>query len=161
MATIGSYIRNSPNYSHFAYNLEAQAVQRIPSGLFFDPKQINAGRGRSETWEKGIDPHQIFPTSRSYEGDHLSNGSTVPESHGTEHEMRCLPLLGVNIDVEVHSSVSKTKVMQTFTNQSNYTIEETNYSFPLYDGSTVISFRCHVGEGKLLEGVIKSKEVSR
>ena len=158
-----------PNYPHggngrgshqYAYNLRDQTVESVPSGVCFHLSQIDARREEFGTLEKGIDPFNIFPTFHNRDGGYVLNTSDTTSTSSTSKETRCLPLLDVNVDVDVQSSIAKTKVTQAFTNMSNYVIKETNYSFPLYDGSAVISFRCHVGDDKLLEGVIKPKDVS-
>ena len=144
----------------YAYNLRNQTVQRVPSGVCFNLSKIEAGREELEILEKGIDPLNIFPTFFNLDGGYVSNTGDTASTSNTSNDTRCLPLLDVNIDVNVQSSIAKTEVTQTFTNMSNHVIREANYSFPLYDGSAVISFRVHVGDDKLLEGVIKPKEVS-
>ena len=156
----GKYGRRGGGPHQYAYNLQDQTVKRVPSGVCFYLSQIDAGRKELETLEKGIDPFNIFPTFHNVDDEFLSNtGDTTPTT-STNDETWCLPLLDVNIDVDVQSSIAKTKVTQVFTNMSNYVIKEANYLFPLYNGSAVISFRCHVGDDKLLEGAIKPKEVS-
>ncbi|ERF76411.1 hypothetical protein EPUS_06969 [Endocarpon pusillum Z07020] len=72
--------------------------------------------------------------------------------------MDCLPLLEVSLDVKVSAAISRTLLTQSFMNYSNIPIKQANYSFPLYDGSIVVAFRCYIGEDTVLVGKIKSKE---
>ena len=127
-----------------------EAAQRIPSGVVFDPIHLQEYKKGFGTREEGVDPRNIFPSF-----EYLSNEQTH-----TGIEGRCLPLLDVDIDVEAESNIAKTKVIQTFTNPSYCTIKRANYSFPLYDGSVVVAFKCHIGVDRLLEGVVKTKDVS-
>jgi Vault protein inter-alpha-trypsin domain len=150
-----------PGGSHqYAYHLQEHKVQRVPSGVFFNLNQIHAPRKELESLEKGIDPFNIFPAFLNLDGGYASTSSDRGSNSSSDGETRCLPLLDVDLDVHVQSTIATTKVTQTFTNLSSYVLEQTSYSFPLYDGSAVISFRCHVGDDKLLEGVVKPKEVS-
>lgn len=146
------------SFHQYAYNLRDQRVQRVPSGIFFDPKMAEGRREEFESLEKGVDPFNMFPAFHNLDGGHvLSTDSAWISSTGGG--TRCLPLLDVDIEVDVQSTISMTKVTQTFTNLSSHVLKETNYTFPLYDGSAVISFKCHIGEDKVLDGVIKRKEV--
>lgn len=72
-----------------------------------------------------------------------------------------LPLLGVSIDVDITGRVSSTTVTQSFTNASPSLAQNATYLFPIYDGSVVTSFRCWVGNDKLLEGTVKPKHAAR
>ena len=56
------------------------------------------------------------------------------------------PLLNVPLDVSVIATVSRTSLKQKFSNPSDIAIKEAICCFPLYDGSTVISFRCQIGK---------------
>jgi hypothetical protein len=145
--------------THFAYNIEDQ-TERLPSGITFDLDQFEGSGRRPDTWEKGVNPLNVFSTFYSSDNEHVQFYSERLSTPGPSNVPRCLPLLDVDVDVKVQSTISKTQITQTFTNPSNYNIKEANYSFPLYDGSAVISFRCHVGKEKLLEGTIKTREVS-
>ncbi|KAF2463983.1 uncharacterized protein BDR25DRAFT_297284 [Lindgomyces ingoldianus] len=157
----GAYGGYGGSTHQYAYNLQDHTVQQLPSGVFFQSSQIGADGEEFEVLEKGIDPLNIFPTFYNLDSGFVSNTTDGAPTPSTSSEARCLPLLDVNIDVDVQFTIAKTKVTQTFTNLSSYVIRETNYSFPLYDGSAVISFRCHVGEDKLLEGAIKPKEIAK
>ena len=166
---MSSYVPNYPHNGHiqypsmpyqYAYNLEQRAVQRVPSGVGFHPSQIDMAREELATLEKGVNPLNLFPSFHNLENIYSLNTIDTNSELNTSKEIRCLPLLDVDISVDVQSSVAKTKVTQVFTNISKYVIKEAHYLFPLYDGAAVISFKCHIGEDKLLEGVTKPKEVN-
>ena len=72
-----------------------------------------------------------------------------------------MPLLSVSADVDVHGRLCTTKITQQFSNTSSSSAENAKYIFPVYDGSVVTSFRCWVGNDKLLEGTVKAKEAAR
>lgn len=69
-----------------------------------------------------------------------------------------LPLMDVDVDVNVIGSNSRTVLTQIFSNPTDEVILKSRYIFPLYDGSTVINFRYWVGDRPMIEGVVKPKE---
>jgi hypothetical protein len=156
---MASYVQNS--YSH---HLERDTIERVPSGIFFAAAHLEH---LTNQYEKGINPlHFQKPSEDSgyesaeqcfYLADAIHSSAGAPRSSNT----RCLPILDVNIEVDVKSSIAKTKVTQTFTNVSSFVIKEANYSFPLYDGAAVVEFRCHIGDDRVLEGVVKTKDVRK
>jgi len=156
----GGHSWNSGVPHQYVYSLEHQMVQRVPSGVYFHLNQVDTGREEFETLEKGVDPANLFPNFHNFDCGYSSNTANTTSTSNSSEEAGCLPLLNVDITVDFQSSVASTKVTQVFTNISKYVIKEAHYSFPLYDGAAVISFKCHIGEDKLLEGVIKPKEVN-
>jgi hypothetical protein len=143
------------SYSGYAYHLQQHVVERLPSGIFFRADQLQHGPDLTEVYEKGIDLLH-FPIFRRED-----NGYSAPSQSGGQSagDLRCAPLLNVNIDADVQSTLAKILVTQTFTNHSSASIKEAHYSFPLYDGSAIISFRCYIGNDKVLDGVVKPKDV--
>ncbi|KAF2184898.1 VIT-domain-containing protein [Zopfia rhizophila CBS 207.26] len=158
--------------SVYAYHLHHNFVRRLPSGISFRPDQLSEEADLTQTYEKGIDPY-IFPSFHhsdsgysSSTGSHESSAGWGAhhgggQNHGAPADARCLPLLDVDVTVDVRSTIAKTTVSQTFTNPSPFVIKEANYIFPLYDGSAVTSFRCFIGDDKVLEGVVKPKETAK
>jgi hypothetical protein len=69
---------------------------------------------------------------------------------------RYLPLL----DSEAHSTIlattSRTALKQKFTNPSKDAIKNCIYTFPLYDGVSIVSFTCRIGS-KILRGLVKER----
>ena len=69
-----------------------------------------------------------------------------------------LPQVNLNAHATILSSTSRTILTQTFINpSSNGPIKELSYTFPLYDGVSVVGFTCHV-EDRVLQGEVKPKE---
>jgi Vault protein inter-alpha-trypsin domain/von Willebrand factor type A domain len=59
------------------------------------------------------------------------------------------------------STTSRTTLTQTFLNPSkSKKLDEVQYTFPLYDGVTVVGFECTVA-GRLIVGVVKEKQQAR
>ena len=57
--------------------------------------------------------------------------------------------------------MSRTKLKQRFSNPSaSKPIEECIYVFPLYDGVSVVSFTCHIGQ-RTIQGVVKEKNTAK
>lgn len=69
-----------------------------------------------------------------------------------------LPLVDSQVHSTILSTTSRTFLTQTFTNPSaTKAIKECVYVFPLYDGVSVVSFKCFIGD-KVLTGLVKAKE---
>lgn len=74
---------------------------------------------------------------------------------------RYLPVIDIDAHVSIQSSVAKTTLRQTFVNPSNSeSIEELRYTFPLYDGVSVVAFSCTIGS-RIIKGVVKEREQAR
>jgi hypothetical protein len=97
----GGYGRPGGGPHQYAYNLRDQTMQRVPSRVCFHLSQINAGKEELETLEKGINPFNIFLTFHNADGGHVLNTSDTTLRLSTSKETQCLPLLNVNIDVNV------------------------------------------------------------
>ncbi|KAL8742975.1 MAG: hypothetical protein Q9190_004621 [Brigantiaea leucoxantha] len=68
------------------------------------------------------------------------------------------------IQLEAHSTIlsntSRTILRQTFSNATAKNIEQCIYTFPLYDGVSVVGFVCHVGS-RTLHGVVKQRSKAK
>ncbi|KAH8648096.1 von Willebrand factor type A domain-containing protein [Ilyonectria robusta] len=127
----------------FSHHLE---TERLPSGVFF----ANPGRAPPGLdLEANAHPFiaSVFPTFPNHQKQ-LAVG---------QKPALCLPLLDVTVNVRVDSAIASTKLVQRFTNISADNIPEAHYTFPLYDRAVVTSFRCEIGDSKLLEGQVKPK----
>jgi hypothetical protein len=56
-----------------------------------------------------------------------------------------LPQVSLNVHATILSSAVRTTLTQTLSNPSDALIEEVAYTFPLYDGVSVVGFECRVG----------------
>jgi Vault protein inter-alpha-trypsin domain len=159
-------------HAQYGYNLRLNTVERIPSGIFFNAYHLRDEPDLTSVYEKGVNPLHFPVPDADNSGfksppdgyDHANSvlfSENKDSGRGEEggQYTRCLPILDVNIDVDIKSTIAKTLVTQTFTNLSGYTIKGANYSFPLYDESAVIEFRCHIGEDTVLEGAVRPKDV--
>ncbi|RDW60731.1 hypothetical protein BP6252_12114 [Coleophoma cylindrospora] len=82
--------------------------------------------------------------------DHPGNYTETRKKH-------YLPIVGSEVHATILSRTSKAILKQTFTNPApNEVIKECIYSFPLFDGVSVVSFTCHIGD-KVLKGIVKEK----
>ncbi|KAF3227486.1 hypothetical protein TWF191_003570 [Orbilia oligospora] len=69
-----------------------------------------------------------------------------------------LPLLNLTTEITLTPTYSRTVLKQHFKNPSTTeAISEANYVFPLHTTQTITSFTCHVGEDKVLNGIVQSK----
>ncbi|TAQ88134.1 hypothetical protein B7494_g3537 [Chlorociboria aeruginascens] len=80
-----------------------------------------------------------------------------PNGQYYDWSKKYLPLLGSEVRATILSTTSRTVLKQTFTNPSSTdAIKECVYTFPLYDGVSVVDFTCQIGS-KILQGVVKEK----
>ncbi|KAJ5601243.1 hypothetical protein N7510_010777 [Penicillium lagena] len=68
-----------------------------------------------------------------------------------------LPQISLKAHATILSSVARTTLTQVFANPSDQTFEEVQYNFPLYDGVSVVGFKCHVGT-RFLRSQVKTKD---
>jgi hypothetical protein len=72
-----------------------------------------------------------------------------------------LPLVSLTAHTTILETTSRTLLTQTFTNPSKSKgIKEIRYTFPLYDGVSVVDFICRVGDRTII-GEVKEKEKAR
>ncbi|KAK1148375.1 hypothetical protein N8T08_010186 [Aspergillus melleus] len=60
-----------------------------------------------------------------------------------------------------YGNITTATITQKYTNPSSSPVAHAKYLFPIYDGSAVTSFKCWIGEDKLLEGAVKPKQQAR
>ncbi|KAJ5608730.1 hypothetical protein N7528_009297 [Penicillium herquei] len=70
---------------------------------------------------------------------------------------RYLPQVSLQAHATILSSAARTTLTQTYVNSFGVILEEASYTFPLYDGVSVVGFKCRVGD-RLLHSTVKSKE---
>ncbi|KAK6204055.1 hypothetical protein LQW54_008516 [Pestalotiopsis sp. IQ-011] len=78
-----------------------------------------------------------------------------PVSHRQKH----IPLVQMSAHTTILASVSRTTLTQTFINSLG-DLPELRYSFPLYDGVSVVGFIGTIGD-RVITGVVKEKEEAR
>lgn len=72
-----------------------------------------------------------------------------------------LPQVSLKAHTTILETTSRTLLTQTFTNPSKTKgIKEIRYTFPLYDGVSVVGFICRVGD-RTIVGEVKEKEKAR
>jgi hypothetical protein len=72
-----------------------------------------------------------------------------------------LPQVELQAHATILATTSRTVLTQVFVNPSaNKGIREVRYTFPLYDGVSVVGFTCHVGD-RVIVGEVKEKEKAR
>jgi len=76
-------------------------------------------------------------------------------------EKTYLPQVELQAHATILATTSRTVLTQTFVNPSaTKGIREVRYSFPLYDGVSVVGFTCHVGD-RTIVGEVKEKDKAR
>ncbi|KAK6222495.1 von Willebrand domain-containing protein [Colletotrichum tabaci] len=100
----------------------------------------------------GSDP-ELTPHAPPPQQSQSSSDSDIPND--------CLPLLHASVVVHVDGIITRTTLLQRFSNPSEESIHEARYMFPLYDGAVVVAFRCTVGQERELFGKVQAKEEAR
>ncbi|KAK0730214.1 von Willebrand factor type A domain-containing protein [Lasiosphaeris hirsuta] len=77
-------------------------------------------------------------------------------------QRKYLPQLSLSVHAQIISSTSRTTLTQTFTNPSDdKDIPELRYTFPLYDGVSVVGFVCTINGDRVIRGVVQEREQAR
>ncbi|KAI1145852.1 von Willebrand factor type A domain-containing protein [Nemania diffusa] len=71
-----------------------------------------------------------------------------------------LPLEDMQAHVIVKDVSSRTVLTQTFSNNTKSHLKDVTYSFPLYDGVSVVSFTATIGDVQI-QGLVKEKQQAR
>lgn len=71
-----------------------------------------------------------------------------------------LPLASLSAHAAVLSSVSRTKLTQTFINSSTEPVT-VRYAFPLYDGVSIVGFTCTINNDRMIRGLVQEKQAAR
>lgn len=79
----------------------------------------------------------------------------MDHSHGGG--WRYFPQVSLQAHATILSSISRTVLTQAFTNPSTMPAKEVSYTFPLYDGVSVVGFTCRVGD-RVLQSQVKTRE---
>ncbi|CCC06044.1 unnamed protein product [Sordaria macrospora k-hell] len=103
----------------------------------------------------------IFGSRRHATHGHVT-GCYFTEPLNEWHLQRCyLPQLELSVYTHIVGSSSRTTLTQTFVNPSaEKSIPELRYTFPLYDGVSVVGFVCTIGD-RVIRGVVKEKSQAR
>lgn len=71
-----------------------------------------------------------------------------------------LPQVDLSSHTTILATTSRTILKQKFSNPEGQALDEVQYSFPLYDGVSVVGFRCTVAS-RTIVGVVKEKQQAR
>jgi hypothetical protein len=72
-----------------------------------------------------------------------------------------LPQVNVEAHARILSSTSRTTLVQTFVNPNqDSSLDRVSYTFPLYDGVSVVAFTCTIGS-RVITGVVKDREAAK
>jgi Vault protein inter-alpha-trypsin domain/von Willebrand factor type A domain len=79
----------------------------------------------------------------------------------TRTQKHYLPLVSTLVHSTILSTTSRTTLTQKFTNPSSTAaIKECIYTFPLYEGVSVVRFTCRIGK-RVLRGLVKEKQKAK
>lgn len=77
-----------------------------------------------------------------------------------DREKKYLPQVDLASSTTILATTSRTTLKQTFINNQDQKLDEVQYTFPLYDGVSVVGFTCTVGSNTIV-GVVKEKQQAR
>lgn len=77
-----------------------------------------------------------------------------------DRQRRYLPQVDISAHTTIIGTSSRTTLRQTFVNTSKDKIDELRYAFPLYDGVSVVGFKCTVGS-RVIKGVVKERHKAK
>lgn len=73
-----------------------------------------------------------------------------------------LPQIGLSVHSTIVSTTSRTTLSQNFVNPlPDRDIPELRYTFPLYDGVSVVAFTCTINKDRVIRGVVKERDEAR
>ncbi|KAF2156335.1 hypothetical protein K461DRAFT_318910 [Myriangium duriaei CBS 260.36] len=87
-------------------------------------------------------------------------GCWFPISHNGLVQRQYLPQVNLTSKTSILATTSRTILEQTFSNSEDNQLDEVQYTFPLYDGVSIVGFDCTVA-GKTIVGVVKPREQAR
>ena len=100
-------------------------------------------------------PSQAEQNASRYVGQHVQRRLVRPSWQ------RCyLPQLQLQSTTQINRLSYATHLTQVFVNTNESTIEHATYVFPLYDGVTVCSFECTIGD-RVIKGRVEEKAQAR
>ncbi|KAK8127240.1 von willebrand domain containing protein [Apiospora sp. TS-2023a] len=71
-----------------------------------------------------------------------------------------LPQVKVEAHTSIISSIARTTLFQTFANPGRNSIKQLHYTFPLFDGVSIVEFTCTVGD-RVIKGVVKERNQAK
>lgn len=93
--------------------------------------------------------------------EHICGCYYIAPSPGPAHRSY-LPQVRLAAHTTIVSTTSRTVLTQTFLNpQPGHTIPELRYTFPLYDGVSVVGFTCTIDKNRVIHGVVKERNEAR
>ena len=84
----------------------------------------------------------------------------VPGSYTYSVEKRYLPQVDLSSHTTILATTSRTVLTQKFINSADKALDEVQYTFPLYDGVSVVGFKCTIAS-RTIVGLVKEKQQAR
>ena len=79
-----------------------------------------------------------------------------------ERVRKYLPRVSLSVHAQIIGTTSRTVLTQTFVNPSqDKAIPELRYTFPLYDGVSVVGFVCTINKDRVIRGIVKERDQAR
>ncbi|KAK0628377.1 von Willebrand factor type A domain-containing protein, partial [Bombardia bombarda] len=67
----------------------------------------------------------------------------------------------LSVHAQIIGTTSRTTLTQNFVNSNSHAIAELTYTFPLYDGVSVVGFVCTISDERTIRGVVKERHQAR
>ncbi|KAL8733083.1 MAG: hypothetical protein Q9181_003704 [Wetmoreana brouardii] len=81
-------------------------------------------------------------------------------SYTINYTKHFLPQVQLDAHTTILANTSRTTLKQTFSNPSPESIKECIYTFPMYDGVSVVAFTCRIGR-RVLRGLVKERSQAK
>ncbi|KAI1263967.1 VIT-domain-containing protein [Xylariaceae sp. FL1019] len=101
-----------------------------------------------------------LPPMASFNTNHHICGCWYASQGPHNVQRSYLPLHSIRTHTIIHNVTSRTTLTQSFRNDTGNPLKNIAYSFPLYDGVSVVSFDASIGSIKV-HGIVKEKQQAR
>ncbi|KAL8698188.1 MAG: hypothetical protein Q9201_006712 [Fulgogasparrea decipioides] len=81
-------------------------------------------------------------------------------SYTVNYTKQYLPQVQLDAHTIILANTSRTNLRQTFSNPSSDSIKQCIYTFPMYDGVSVVAFACRIGS-RVVRGVVKERSQAK
>ena len=94
--------------------------------------------------------------------DHICGCYVLRAATDVGHELtrHYLPQLELAAYTTVHAAAFSTNLIQKYTNPGSETLKELRYTFPLYDGVSVVGFEFRI-QGRVIAGIVREKDQAK
>ncbi|KAK2880199.1 hypothetical protein FQN49_000473 [Arthroderma sp. PD_2] len=115
----------------------------------------------------GLRAHQVEHWSQPHRGQRVpapfpSQTHLPPQQPFIPPQRQALlPSSSTTVTVQIIQDIARANITQLFNNDTPIIIRSGKYQFPLPFGSSVVAFKCRIGEDRVLDGQVKPRSTAR